>query len=210
MSKQRRWSCNHSDVWHTISNVCKFAFMNKIPIETDIQQAVMSFWGHSQGMFIEQKSVEHMCWTNTWAGINTFLNEKVRKILPCRALSSSASGCFWKDWTLAAELGVGSPWGTANIALLDELWKCARVSHHSPQWAILSHSSLPNHPAWRRAWKRGSEPSWHLSVLENLGGFFLPLPFFSFGDPPMFFHAIFHPDGFGFITASGIHACRCS
>lgn len=131
MSKQRRCSCNHSDAWHTINNVHKFAFMNKIPIETDIQQAVMRFGGHSQGVFTQHKSMEHMCWTNTWAGITHSLMEKVRRIL---AMTFIIILCvLLKGPKLAAGSGVGSPWGTANIALLGWIIKtCPGFSSLSP------------------------------------------------------------------------------
>lgn len=142
MSKQRRWSCNHSDAWHTINNVCKFAFMNKIPIETDIQQAVMRFWGHSQGMFIQHKSMKHMCWTNTWAGITHFLMKKSEKSWHVehfhhRPVCASERTKPWQQNSVLDHLE-----GQQTLLCSSELWKRAQGSHNSPQPAILSHPSL--------------------------------------------------------------------
>lgn len=144
LSKQRRWSCNHPDAWHTINNVCKFAFMNKIPIEMDIQQTAMRFWGHSQGVFIQHKSMKHVCWTNTWAEITHFLMKKSEE---CWHYHHQPSCAFERT----------KPWHRTRcwITLRDCKHCSARVNYgnvHSflitlpmpapPQRATLSHPSL--------------------------------------------------------------------
>lgn len=100
--------------------------------------------------------------------------KKSEESWPCRALSSAASVCSWKDQSWQQDLLLDHLEGQQTLL---SAWVSYENMHSflitlpSQQSSAIPHC-LSNHSAWRWAWRRGWEPSWHLNVLENIGRFF--------------------------------------
>lgn len=172
-------------------------------------------------MFIQSKSMRHVCWTNV-SMYNTFLNEKLRK-----TLADLETEKYWhhppqhtfemtKCWQQDCVLDHLE--GQQILLCSDELWKHTQLSHNtscvwiSPQHTICSYPSLFTKSISFHFAARKSIRADLTFECAGKHSFFLSLPFFYFscGDPPMSLLATFHMDRFGFITASGIYTCRCS